>query len=174
MSEEFQVTDVWEVLESFFVLPEEFVEEGEDLEPPEVVLFDMSDDDFAAILRYLFEHSRDCTVNFQLIGTHTFLLMPSVDVAIEALLSGEVAGAISISLDLLPPLIFFFESPGLIMLSYTRGGWSAMQALALLDLLYELRSHAESLVVQPDPAMFTEEALAAFDRIWHLEYLHDA
>lgn len=130
--------DLWSRLQLIFAIPQRVF--------PEIEIIDLQEESTRQIADYLVHHLRGVTTRFRTFESDDFLEICAVQHVIDGVGTGDLIGAVSGELSIqhyiLPELLFTFEEPGYLVLSYSTGShWNPISLIGLFEffrLIYKV------------------------------------
>lgn len=143
--------DLWSRLQLIFAIPQEVF--------PEIEIIDLKKESTREIADYLIHHMRGVTTRFRTFESDDFLSICAPHLVIDGVGTGELIGAVSGELSvenyILPELLFTFEEPGYLVLSYSTGlHWNALNLIALFEFFRMVHKHDARAKIKLSPQYF--------------------
>jgi hypothetical protein len=147
--------DLWSRLQLIFAISQQVF--------PEIEIIDLREDGTREIADYLAHHMRGITARFRTFESDDFLNICTVHHLIDGVSTGDLIGAVSGELSIqnfiLPELLFTFEEPGYLVLSYSTGAhWNPINLIALFEFF--------RLINRVDPRAKIKLSPQYFDTDW--------
>lgn len=134
---------------------------------PEIVFDQVNPDNIFQCLKVLLTSSRDVTTSFMLPESRQYVKAASPDAALSALASGQIVGAIGISLPVLPMITIYVDQPTRMSIAYMPGNhWTPISMAALFLLLHDVRWMLPESVITLIGDDFTVVDQYTFDQVF--------
>ena len=161
------MTDIWDELKPLF--------SGAPNVYPEVDIIDLTPQQHATCLNYLFNRARECSFQFRLRRDNKLaVIAPSPNVVIDAIQKEEVVGAMMFTFPPMPTIVVYAHYKDTLTISYGRDEWDAMTVLMFFDLLSQLVSLAPGARIVPDNVNFTYKQRRVFMKMWQAFHYENA
>lgn len=161
--------NLWSRLGSIFDIAEEIY--------PEIEITGLSDDGMRSISYYLVRHLRGLSTEFHTFTSDEPILVKSEQTLVQHVTSGDwigaVAGELIVARYALPEMIYIFEEPGMIIISYATGPhWSPLSLIALFEWFRIVSITDRRADINLSQHFFSPGWIQAFNRLLQ-DYLHE-
>lgn len=146
--------DLWSRLQLIFATPQQVF--------PEIEIIDLRDETTREIAAYIIHHMRGVTTRFRTFESDDVLDIYSVQLITAGVGTGELIGAVSGELSIenfiLPELLFTFEEPGYLVLSYSAGiHWNPINLIALFEFFRLVNQYDARAKIKLSPQYFDND-----------------
>lgn len=154
--------DPWNRLELIFNISEEI--------HPEIEITNISESGMVWLVNYVVHNLRSMNTEFRSFDSEFPVLVESVQDAVQAVSSGELLGVFGGELKVeqytLPEMIYIFEEPGFVILSYLTGPhWNAMKLITLMEWFRIVKLHEPRVSIKLSQRYFSTEWIRVFDNL---------
>jgi hypothetical protein len=146
--------DLWSRLQLIFAIPQQVF--------PEIEIIDLREETTRQIADYIVHHMRGVTTRFRTFESDDVLEICQVNYVIDGVGTGELIGAVSGELTvenfILPELLFTFEEPGYLVLSYSTGAhWNPINMIALFEFFRIVNKYDARAKIKLSPQYFDND-----------------
>ncbi len=154
--------DLWNRLQMIFAIPERIF--------PEIEIIDLTAEGTRELADYVVHHMRGVTTQFRTFTSEDVQVMPSVNAVLEGVATGELMGALGgeLTIDnyILPEMLFIFEEPGYLVLSYSTGyHWGPMGLIGLFEFFRIVNQLEPRPTIRLSPQSFSQDWIRVFNNL---------
>jgi hypothetical protein len=144
---------------------------------PEIEILNLSEESTRWVIQYIVDHMRTISSQFRTFMSESPILVTSpqqiVDGVSKGRLIGAVGGELRISQFPLCEMLYIFEEPGFMVLSYGTGlHWNALNLIGLFEFFRLINLVDKKAKIRLSPHFFTTEWMKLFDYVLST-YLND-
>lgn len=161
--------DLWNRLRMIFAIPETLY--------PEIEIVDLNQSDTRFVADYIVRHLRGVSTQFHTFESEDRALIRSAEEVVDGVARGTLIGALGgelrVARYVLPEMLFVFEEPGFMIVSYSTGlHWTPLTIIALFEFFRIVKKRNPHAEINLSDIYFNQDWINNFQYLLRM-YLHD-